>query len=103
MALNYYYNKIIKYVIKAECREPLHIGSAEGSSEEVLVHPVDRVPLSRHPVSPGCSEAITSRLMEIMVQEIFLETENLQKAQTHQKREVKYVFQMVVLKIRGEI
>ena len=38
-----------------------------------------------------------------MVQEIFLETENLQKAQTHQKREVKYVFQMVVLKIRGEI
>mgnify|MGYP000393995410 CR=1 FL=1 len=84
-------------------REPLHIGSAEGSSEEVLIHPVDRVPFIQHPVSPGCSEAITSRLMEIMVQEIFLETENLQKAQTHQKREVKYVFQMVVLKIGEKI
>ena len=44
MAFNYSYNKIIKYVIKAECREPLHIGSAEGSSEEVLTHPVDRIP-----------------------------------------------------------
>lgn len=44
MSLNYSYNKIIKYVIKAECQEPLHIGSAEGSSEEVLIHPVDRIP-----------------------------------------------------------
>lgn len=44
MALNYSYNKIIKYVIKAECREPLHIGSAQGGSEEVLIHPIDHIP-----------------------------------------------------------
>ena len=90
MALNYSYNKIIKYVIKAECREPLHIGSAEGSSEEVLIHPVDRVPFIQHPVSPGCSEAITSRLMEIIVQEIFWRRENYRKVTKRiKKREVK--------------
>lgn len=44
MALNYSYSKIIKYVIKAECQEPLHIGSAEGGEEEVLIHPVDHIP-----------------------------------------------------------
>lgn len=38
------YNKIIKYSIFAECKEPLHIGNAVGDKEEVLIHPVDNVP-----------------------------------------------------------
>lgn len=38
------YQKIIKYQICATCKEPLHIGNAVGSREEVLVHPVDDVP-----------------------------------------------------------
>ena len=38
------YNKVAKYKIAAECREPLHIGSGSGSNGEVLVHPVKNVP-----------------------------------------------------------
>ena len=44
MALNFQYNKIIKYKITAECKQPLHIGSALNEKEEVLVHPVDNMP-----------------------------------------------------------
>ncbi len=39
-----HYSQIDKYVIKAVCQEPLHIGSSRGDKEEVLTHPVDRVP-----------------------------------------------------------
>lgn len=38
------YQTIIKYKINATCKEPLHIGNAVGSKEEVLVHPVDDIP-----------------------------------------------------------
>lgn len=38
------YHKVTKYLIKAVCREPLHIGNAIGNKEEVLVHPIDRIP-----------------------------------------------------------
>lgn len=38
------YQTIIKYQICATCKEPLHIGNAVGSREEVLVHPADDVP-----------------------------------------------------------
>lgn len=38
------YQTIIKYQICATCKEPLHIGNAVGSREEVLVHPVDDIP-----------------------------------------------------------
>lgn len=38
------YNKIIKYHMEAVCAEPLHIGNAVGSKEEVLIHPIDRIP-----------------------------------------------------------
>lgn len=38
------YRKIVKYLVSAACTQPLHIGSASGNKEEVLVHPVDGVP-----------------------------------------------------------
>lgn len=38
------YNKVAKYTITAECREPLHIGSGSGGNGEVLIHPVKNVP-----------------------------------------------------------
>ena len=44
MAAKQTYDKIIKYMICAECSEPLHIGSAVGAKEAVLVHPVAGIP-----------------------------------------------------------
>lgn len=44
MAVNIKYHKIIKYLVKAVCTQPLHIGSASGEKEEVLVHPADGRP-----------------------------------------------------------
>lgn len=38
------YNKVAKYTIVAQCREPLHIGSGNGDNGEVLIHPVKNVP-----------------------------------------------------------
>jgi CRISPR/Cas system CSM-associated protein Csm3 (group 7 of RAMP superfamily) len=38
------YDQITKYVVHGICEEPLHIGSAVGSKEEVLIHPVDGQP-----------------------------------------------------------
>lgn len=38
------YDTVIKYVIRAVCDGPLHIGSSLGGKEEVLIHPVNRQP-----------------------------------------------------------
>lgn len=38
------YQRIVKYKVSAICTEPLHIGSAVGDREEVLIHPIDDVP-----------------------------------------------------------
>lgn len=38
------YSRVDKYVIKAVCQEPLHVGSSNGDKEEVLTHPVDNIP-----------------------------------------------------------
>lgn len=38
------YDQVVKYEIKAECREPLHIGGGTGDRGEVLVHPVSGQP-----------------------------------------------------------
>lgn len=38
------YDKAAKYVIEAECREPLHIGTGSGESGEVLIHPEENCP-----------------------------------------------------------
>lgn len=44
MTVDMKYQKIIKYLVKAVCAQPLHIGSAFGDKEEVLVHPTDDRP-----------------------------------------------------------
>ncbi len=44
MAVCIPFRKITKYLVTAECTQPLHIGSALGDKEEVLIHPVDDVP-----------------------------------------------------------
>lgn len=41
-AINYAY--IHKFWIQAELTQPMHVGSGAGSSEEVLIHPVTRIP-----------------------------------------------------------
>lgn len=38
------YDKVAKYVIEAECEEPLHIGTGSGESGEVLIHPEENRP-----------------------------------------------------------
>lgn len=38
------YDKAVKYVIEAECREPLHIGTGNGESKDVLIHPEENRP-----------------------------------------------------------
>lgn len=38
------YDKVVKYVIQAECREPLHIGTGSGESGDVLIHPEENRP-----------------------------------------------------------
>lgn len=40
----FYYDKVVKYWISAACESPLHIGSADGSKGEILVHPADHRP-----------------------------------------------------------
>lgn len=44
MTVKMKYQKIVKYLVSAACAQPLHIGSASGNKEEVLVHPVDGMP-----------------------------------------------------------
>lgn len=44
MAQINFYDTVVKYVITAECTQPLRIGSASGDTEEVLVHPTDEKP-----------------------------------------------------------
>ncbi len=44
MAVCIPFQKITKYLVTAECTQPLHIGNALGDKEEVLIHPVDDVP-----------------------------------------------------------
>ena len=44
MANTNFYDKVIKYVVTAECTQPLRVGSVSGDTEEVLVHPTDGNP-----------------------------------------------------------
>lgn len=38
------YDRTAKYVVEAECREPLHIGTGSGENGEVLIHPEENRP-----------------------------------------------------------
>ncbi len=44
MANTNFYDTVIKYVVTAECTQPLRVGSISGDTEEVLVHPTDEIP-----------------------------------------------------------
>ncbi len=44
MAICIPFRRITKYLVTAECTQPLHIGNATGDKEEVLIHPVDDMP-----------------------------------------------------------
>ena len=44
MTVNYEYHKIVKYLVKAECTEPLHIGGTAGEPGDILIHPADDMP-----------------------------------------------------------
>ena len=44
MARIKFYDIVVKYVVTAECTQPLRIGSVSGDTEEVLVHPTDDRP-----------------------------------------------------------
>ena len=38
------YDRVLKYRVQARLTGPLHVGSAEGGREEILIHPVEDVP-----------------------------------------------------------
>ena len=44
MALRNYYDQIDKYIVRAELAGPLHVGSASGDPEEILIHGADGKP-----------------------------------------------------------
>lgn len=44
MAVDMKYQTVIKYLVTAVCTQPLHVGSASGEKDEVLVHPTDGMP-----------------------------------------------------------
>lgn len=44
MARIKFYDTVVKYIVTAECTQPLRIGSVSGDTEEVLVHPTDDRP-----------------------------------------------------------
>ena len=44
MARIKFYDTVVKYLVTAECTQPLRIGSVSGDTEEVLVHPTDDRP-----------------------------------------------------------
>ena len=73
------YDKILKYSVTAKCTEPLHIGSASGAKEEVLVHPVDDIPFIQATSIAGVLGDIMSRHMEKKKQQSYLDIEGLKK------------------------
>lgn len=41
---NSIFDRVIKYQITAECREPMHVGTGDGKKGEILIHPVEERP-----------------------------------------------------------
>ena len=44
MAITAFYNRIDKYIVHAKLRQPLHVGSAESGTGEILIHPIHGMP-----------------------------------------------------------
>lgn len=55
------YNSITKYALTAVCEQPMHIGSALGETETVLVHPVDDIPFVQATGLAGVFRSVSLR------------------------------------------
>lgn len=65
------YDKIIKYVVRAKCESPLHVGSSVGGKEEVLVHPTDHMPFIQASSIAGVLRGYTASYSETEVDALF--------------------------------
>jgi CRISPR/Cas system CSM-associated protein Csm3 (group 7 of RAMP superfamily) len=55
------YHSVTKYAVTAVCEQPMHIGSAIGDADTVLVHPVDDVPFVQATSIAGVFRAASLR------------------------------------------
>lgn len=65
------YDKIIKYIVRAKCEAPLHIGSSIGGKEDVLIHPVDGLPFIQASSIAGVFRSNAALFMDSEVEELF--------------------------------
>lgn len=71
MGKGLHYQTITKYQVHATCKEPLHIGNAVGSKEEVLIHPVDDVPFIQAASIAGVFREYCNRAYPDKVEKLF--------------------------------
>lgn len=69
------YNKIVRYQVTVKCNGPLRIGSAVGSKEEVLVHPVDQKPFVQSSSITGVLRSFYKSLPDTKVEKLFGDSE----------------------------
>lgn len=67
MALARHYDCVEKYIVHAELSEPMHVGSALGKNNDILVHPVDGVPFIQ---SSGIAGVFRSYTIDLYGQKI---------------------------------
>ncbi len=65
------YDKIVKYVIRAKCEGPLHIGSSIGGKEDVLIHPVDKSPFIQASSIAGVFRSYVEECMDTKAEILF--------------------------------
>ncbi len=66
------YEKIIKYRVAACCTQPLHIGNAMGSKEEVLIHPADDLPfIQASSIAGACRDYFSKEYGEEAARQLF--------------------------------
>ena len=59
MAVTVNYSRIDKYIVRAQLRQPLHVGSASQGTGEVLVDPLDGKPfVGEHCFTPSAEERL---------------------------------------------
>ena len=71
MARTLKYDKIIKYEVTAVCTQPLHVGSAVGDKEEVLIHPVEDVPFIQATSIAGVFRSYYEKINKEAAEKIF--------------------------------
>ena len=77
MAITASYNRIDKYIVEAKLIQPLHVGSTDKDSGEVLIHPVDGLPFVQASSLAGTIRACYKDLFqdEQVVEELFGDNE----------------------------